>query len=165
MNFSETSDLLTYVARVDNRRHDDATVIAWQGLLADLDIRDATNAVTQHFQASDEYLMPVHIRRRAERIREERQRLEIEAERRLELEAYAKDAGPLTDRSAEIRDFVAGIRSDLPPGDKWALNPRKEAWRQQHIAFVRQRDGEPNPRYRGIAPEGGWPMPEGTEAS
>lgn len=160
MNFSETSDLLTYVARVDNRRHDDATVIAWQGLLADLDARDATTAVTQHFQESTEYLMPVHIRRRAERIRIERQRREFDDEQRQALEAYAATAGPLTDRSEDIRNFVSGVRTGLPDGDKWALNPRKEQWRRDHIAYVRQRDGEPNPRYRGIAPEGGWPMPE-----
>lgn len=163
MNLEEAGAVLAKAAGYDNRNVGEANVRAWHEALADLDVRDCLAAVAEHHRSSTEYLMPVHIRRLAADIRRERYHHEIADEQRLALEAYAKEAGPLADRSEEIRAFVQQVRSDLPPGDKWALNPRKEEWRQQHIAYVRQRDGEPNPHYRGPAPEGGWPMPEGTE--
>jgi hypothetical protein len=164
MNLEEAAAVLAKAAGYDNRTVGDANVLAWHEALGDLDVGDALQAIAIHHRTSTDYLMPVHIRRLVADIRRERYEHELADEQRLVLEAYAANAGPLTDRSEEIRNFIAGVRTGLPPGDPKALNPRKEAWRRDHLAYVRQRDGEPNPRYRGIAPEGGWPMPE-TEVS
>jgi hypothetical protein len=155
MNLGEAAAVLAKAAGYDNRTVGDANVMAWHEALGDLDLADALQAIAIHHRTSTDYLMPVHIRRLVADIRRERYQHELADEQRNVLEAYAANAGPLTDRSEEIRAFVAGVRSDLPEGDKWALNPRKEEWRRQHIAYVRQRDAEPNPHYR----------PTGREAS
>lgn len=73
MNLAETHALLTLISGAfDNRRFDDATVIAWQPIFADLPFDDCRAAVSRHFAESNDYLMPAHIRRLAKNIRAQR---------------------------------------------------------------------------------------------
>jgi len=69
VNLSETSALLALIASVDNRRVEDATVLAWCDILGDLPYSDCQRAVRQHFAGSTDYLMPAHIREAAIRHR------------------------------------------------------------------------------------------------
>jgi hypothetical protein len=147
MNLEETGALLAKAAGYDNRTIGQGNVLAWHEALNDLRLDDCLQAVTLHHRSSSEYLMPVHIRRLAAEVRRERQERELETERRLELEAYAADAGPLTDRSQEIQEFVHHVRDALPEGDVEALHPRREFWRREHTAYQRQINGEPNPHF------------------
>ena len=144
MNLTETSNLLTFIARCDNRRVDDATAIAWQSLLSDLPITDCLAAARQHFQTSDAYLMPVHIRRLAAEIDRERRR--VERERREESERLAIEADPTRrDRSAEVRALIATLRDSLPDGDPDKLHrPEVVEWERQRERAAR---AEPNPLY------------------
>lgn len=74
MNLTETSQLLTVIARYDNRRVDDATVYAWQGVLGDLPYDDCMAGVQAHFATDTAYLMPAHVRRAVLQLREDRVR-------------------------------------------------------------------------------------------
>lgn len=74
MNKTETAALLAYAAARDNRKEDRAAVEAWFEDLGDLPFEDCKTAVRQHFQTSDDYLMPVHIRSIVQAIRGERVR-------------------------------------------------------------------------------------------
>ncbi|GEM_PF-2611448 len=157
MNIEQTANVLAKAAAIDNRNQSDAAILAWHEIIGDLDYRDALNAVAQHRRESDAYLMPVHIRRIAEKLRAERQDREHRERQHRELEAYAATAGPLTDRSAEIRAFVDQVRDVLPDGDIEALAPRHEHWRREHQAFQRQLTAEPNPHFDpGMAPVATW---------
>lgn len=69
MNIAETTELLTRVQIIDNRRVEEATVLAWFELVDDLDFDQALEAVRLHFRESTEYLKPVHVRAGVERIR------------------------------------------------------------------------------------------------
>lgn len=140
MNLVETHDLLTLVAKYDNRRFDDATVMAWQEVLADLPFDDCRTAVVAHFGGAEVYLMPVHIVRGAtdiDRNRRRRMRELREAQEQLELEA-----APRTDRSREI---AAGIREMLPAGNPDAL--RRAEWLEADKRRERLAAAEPNPDY------------------
>lgn len=63
MNLQETGAVLAKAAAIDNRDVGEATVLAWHETLDDIDYRSALRAVTIHRRTSDEYLMPIHIRR------------------------------------------------------------------------------------------------------
>ena len=141
MNLAETHDLLTFAASIDNRKFDDATVVAWQSILATVNAADATAAVRDHFAASTEYLMPAHVRVGALGIARRRHEETEREQRRL----AAESAGPLKDRSAEIQAFVRGERFALPAGDPGKLRPRDAAWRRRERV---EHDAEPNPYYR-----------------
>lgn len=140
MNLVETHDLLTLAAKYDNRRFDDATVMAWQEVLADLPFDDCRTAVVSHFATSAEYLMPVHIVHGATEIdrgRRRRIRELHEAQERLALEA-----APRTDRSKEI---AAGIRDMLGPGNPDAL--RRAEWLEADKRRDRLNAANANPDY------------------
>lgn len=145
MNLEETDRLLTVIQNVDKRRIDDATVLVWHEILGDLPFADCLLAATTHFRESTAYLMPAHIVAGAreverKRIREERDRLAIE-------QAPPTDPRPLTDRSAEIREFVNGIRGALPEGNPDALWHGRGHWRRNRESLERQANAEPNPHY------------------
>lgn len=149
MNLEETDRLLTLIQNVDKRRIDDATVLVWHEIVGELSFADCVMSVTTHFRESTDYLMPAHIVRGArelerKRIREERERLAIE-------QAPETDPRPLSDRSAEIREFVAGVRSILPEGNPDALWHGRGYWRQVREARERQETAEPNPHYDSAA--------------
>jgi pyruvate/2-oxoglutarate dehydrogenase complex dihydrolipoamide acyltransferase (E2) component len=63
VNLIETDQLLTIVQNLTGRKDpfDDATIIVWQQILADLDYTDAVQAVAAHFRESTDYLLPAHI--------------------------------------------------------------------------------------------------------
>lgn len=142
MNLVETHDLLTLIAKYDNRRFDDATVIAWRELLADLPFDDCRAAALAHFGRTEKYLMPFNIIQGASDLDRNRRRIlreQREAAGQRELEAR-----PTTDRSVELR---AAIRDMLPPGDPDKLRrPEPLAWDR-----AREREGRPdagpNPLY------------------
>lgn len=69
MNIQETTELLTRIQIIDNRRVEEATVLAWFELVEDLALDAALEAVRLHFRESTEYLKPAHIRAGIERIR------------------------------------------------------------------------------------------------
>ncbi len=140
MNLVETHDLLTLAAKYDNRRFDDATVMAWQEVLADLPFDDCRIAVVAHFGEADVYLMPVHVVRGAtevDRGRRRRIRELREASERLELES-----APRTDRSREIS---AAIREMLPAGNPDAL--RRAEWLDSDKRRDRLNEANANPDY------------------
>lgn len=74
MNLADTHALLTFIAVYDNRKFDDATVVAWQPIFANLALEDCRAAAVRHFGSSTEYLMPAHIRQLATVIRDERKK-------------------------------------------------------------------------------------------
>jgi len=65
MNKTQVAKLLTIASAVDNRRVEPETVNAWFELIGDLPVDVALQAVRMHQRESDEYLMPVHVRRNA----------------------------------------------------------------------------------------------------
>ena len=74
MNKLEVAKLLTAAAAIDNRKFQDETVEAWHVVLEGYGYADCAAAVRQHFETSDEYLMPVHVARGAMRVRAMRER-------------------------------------------------------------------------------------------
>jgi len=68
MNIQETTDLLTRVQVIDNRRVEEATVLAWFELVGDLDHGLAVEAAKLHFRESTAYLTPAHVRANVERM-------------------------------------------------------------------------------------------------
>ncbi|AYF29295.1 hypothetical protein CSH63_17850 [Micromonospora tulbaghiae] len=144
MNRSQVAAILALAAARDRRTVGEVDVRAWHEDIGDLDFDDARQAISAHFRQSTEYLMPVHVRRLATEIRRERHRVERETEQQRALQAYRADAGPLTDRSAEIRAFVGHVREVIPDGSREALRPRAVEWERQQRA---QAEPEPNPAY------------------
>lgn len=70
MNIEETSKMLGLIQVIDNRRVDEATILAWVPLVNDLDYAEAVEAVTLHRRESAAYLLPAHVRANVARIRE-----------------------------------------------------------------------------------------------
>lgn len=68
MNVQETNALLERIRVIDNRQVGDSTVLAWHGLVSDLDFATAVEAVRLHFRESTAYLVPAHVRAGVERI-------------------------------------------------------------------------------------------------
>lgn len=63
MNREEAAKLLGVVALGDNRQISRELAIYWHGLLSDIRIEDALEAVAEHRRESAEWLQPAHIRR------------------------------------------------------------------------------------------------------
>lgn len=140
MNLAETHDLLTFIAVYDNRRFDDATVLAWHPIVSALSFDDCRAAVVEHFATSEAYLMPVHVRagarERAHRRREHEDRLAIQAE----LEGPAR-----RDRSEETRQMIQRLRERLPAGDPDKLH--RPEWVEHERRRKRKAKAVPNPLY------------------
>lgn len=148
MNYTETYDLLTLAAQFDNRKVDDAMVIAWQGALtkAGVEAPDARAAVLDHVTETTDYLLAAHIVAGARRIAHARHRAEREAREAAEVERYALEAGPTEDRSADVIDLVARIRTALPEGRPEKLSYGREYWGRRRAPRAAP---EPNPHFRG----------------
>lgn len=144
MNLAETSDLLAFIARCDNRRADDATAIAWHSILGDLPLGDCLAAARRHFAEADAYLMPVHIRRGALEIDRERRRQQREVAERNEQLAIAADP-TRRDRSEAVRALIAQLRDSLPDGDPDKL--RRAEWVEHDRRRERLAAAVPNPHY------------------
>lgn len=144
MNLAETHALLTLAATLDNRRFDDATVVAWQEILADQPFDDCRTAVIRHFASTTDYLLPAHVIRGAAEIDRERRRVYREArERESQL---ALEADPTRrDRSDEVRALIAELRDALPDGDPDKL--RRPEWLEADRRRERTATAEPNPHY------------------
>lgn len=156
MNHSETVKLLALMAAMDRRTVGDAEVMAWQGVLSDVDFEDAAEAVRRHYRESDEYLMPVHVRRGADAVRRAREAAASATPWApgqygvLKADAMPEIAGPVDEKALtpEIRGLLASVRAMLPEGSREALMPRRVAWEREHAAYRRTRDAVPNPHYR-----------------
>lgn len=159
MNLTQTHDLLTFIAVYDNRRFDEATVMAWQLVFADLPFDDCRAAVVHHFATSDAYLLPVHVRLGAKEIDRERRRQLREEQEAIAAEAQAADPRPLKDRSPEIQSFVTQARDGLPEGDPDTLRHGTGHWRRVRQSRERQLHAVPNPHYdpNALAKLADWP--------
>lgn len=156
MNYAQVATILALAATRDRRTVGETDVRAWHQDIGDLDFEDAREAVSAHFRESTEYLMPVHVRRLAAAVRKERHRIERETEERFAIEQYRATAGPLTDRSADIRALVGQVRDVLPETGPEVIRPRTVAWEREHRAFQRSQNAEPNPDFdpaMGAVPE------------
>jgi hypothetical protein len=153
VNLVETSDLLTFVARVDNRNADDATVVAWHSMLAEFTLPDAMAACRRHFTTSDEYLKPFHVVRLIAELQRDRRRTEREQREHLEADRLAVGRGPVEDRSADITALVHALAEKMTPEQKLAraqLRANRERGRP-----VPPKSKKPKKR----AP-GDWPPPQ-----
>jgi hypothetical protein len=146
MNLAETSQLLALIARYDNRKADDATVVAWHAVLGDLDVADCRAAVVAHIGTADAYLMPVHIRRGVAEIERERHRVEREAREAAQKEIEAADP-TRHDRSAAVRALIDQLRTELPEGDPDSLRHSTREWRRAREGRERQLRAVPNEHY------------------
>lgn len=144
MNLAETSDLLAFIARCDNRRADDATAIAWHSIVGDLPLGDCLAAARRHFGTSTDYLMPVHIRRLADEIDRDRRRVARVHREQLALEAEQADPTRY-DRSDEVRALIEQLRDVLPDGDPDKL--RRTEWIEHDRRRQREAAIGPNPHY------------------
>lgn len=74
MNISEAGLLLTKASAYDRRTVGRGDCEAWAEVMtrADIALPDALEAVTQHFQTSNDWLMPVHVTRYVTQIRKTR---------------------------------------------------------------------------------------------
>jgi len=144
VNLAETHALLTLAATLDNRRFDDAAVVAWQEILADQPFDDCRTAVIRHFASTTDYLLPAHVIRGATELDRERRRQHREARERDGQRALEADP-TRRDRSAEVRALIAELRDSLPEGDPDKL--RRAEWLEADRRRERLAKAEPNPHY------------------
>jgi hypothetical protein len=163
VNLADTSNLLTFIARCDNRRVDDATAIAWQSILADLDLDDCLAAAREHFATSDAYLMPVHIRRGAHKAAQSRREAlyatgwrcpRCDVDNRADTEVCRQcGADPHQaietgrDRSADVAELLREIRDRLPAVPTVSPLRRPEVARWDAARGRHRADIGPNPEY------------------
>jgi hypothetical protein len=74
VNKSDVAKILTIASAVDNRTVAPETVNAWFELIGYLSVDVALEAVRMHQRDSQDYLMPIHVRRNAARVISERER-------------------------------------------------------------------------------------------
>ncbi len=149
MNLAQTHDLLMFIAAYDNRRFDDATVYAWQEAVNDIPFDDARRAVIDHFRESREYLMPVHVRQGAVRIRNDRSpgpRLELTGAPAVAPEYRREETQALIRR---VRDSLPDVGREILRRPEWVENDRRRA---RHLRSV------PNPHFVALPPPDGFPM-------
>lgn len=156
MNLSETADLLTAMSAYDRRTIGDGDVIAWQAILSDASFDDCLEAVKQHYAEHTEWIMPAHVRRAVRDMVSQREMAARATGWAPGQHGVPKDqampeiAGPVDEGSISgpVRALLDSVRAMLPEGSREALMPRAAYWGREHRAFVRTRDGEPNPLYR-----------------
>lgn len=147
MNHEEAQALTTILFTAYDREKPDGIDDVWYAAMTDVPFDLARHAAIQLIQTSTFLPKVAEIRSRAAELHRERRRQLREAKEQRALTAYAEQAGPLTDRSAEIQAFVGEIRGVIPEGDREALMPRKVAWEREHRHHQRQADAVPNPAY------------------
>lgn len=69
MNAVELGKLLGEIQVIDNRRVDEATLLAWLPLVDDISYPVAVEAVRLHRRESSAWLTPAHVRENIERMR------------------------------------------------------------------------------------------------
>lgn len=117
MNIQETGRVLAKAAAIDNRDVGEMAVLAWHEALEDIDYMPALRAVTEHRRTSDEYLLPIHIRR----IVSEQRKADDETDRRTSQSLARCEhglAGGALPHSitGEIRCRLCRPRPELPGG-------------------------------------------------
>lgn len=147
MNYDQAQALTAILYTAYDREKPDGLDEVWYAALTDVPFDLARAAAIQLIQTSTFLPKVAEIRQRARDLHREQRRQLREAEEQKAIAAYAEQAGPLTDRSAEIRAFVGEIRSTIPEGDREALMPRTVAWEREHRAAQRQAEAVPNPAY------------------
>lgn len=128
MNLVETDQLLTVIQNITGRKEpaDDAMVIIWQEILADLDYADCVKAVAAHFRESTDYLLPAHIVAGVRAIRNAR----------AEQQHSAPLAQPSRFELDEVRD--ARIRERLPAlMAGWSVNTGEKPSDVHSVALER----------------------------
>lgn len=147
MNLQEANRILTLAKSIDNRKFDDATVIAWQAVLPDVDGTDALEAARIHLGTNHDYLTPAIVRAGALAVAGERERA---AHRRMlaaqQANTQALPVVATKDRSAETTALILQLRDKLPDTGADVLHPRKAGWRKR---LTIQRDPIPNPHFAG----------------
>lgn len=127
MNRREAFDLLSEIARGDNRSIDEDLVKFWHRCLHDVPYEDALAAVVAHFRTSTDWLMPAHVRTAALKARTAR-----------------IDAVPQPDPGHELadrpRDYARAQREQVK-----AIADRKAPVR---LALVRRKGSGPGPEAR-----------------
>jgi hypothetical protein len=74
MNQLEVAKFLTAVSAIDNRTVKPEQVYAWLPMLLDVTVDEAGEAMRMHYQDSDAYLQPAHVRANVQVIRRRRER-------------------------------------------------------------------------------------------
>jgi len=156
VNITETSQALALAQAFDNRTVGEINVRAWHAVLGDLDAADVMEAIRRHYDQSTEWLMPAHVRRLVEAIGQER----AKAGRRWaagQAGVAPEDAMPelppgeaTIGISPDVQRLLDELRQKLTDGDRAKLFPRQMYWEREQQAFVRVRDGEPNPMYKPV---------------
>lgn len=134
MDKHQMIDLLTMIAVFDKRKVGQIEVEAWHRAIGNLDLDDARQAVADHFAASTDYLMPVHVAAGVKRIRAQRIERSITVPPPAELTEDSRAAQAwLQDQIKAIADgkFVNGVLG-LPPGDR-RPGPPPEEFQQARI--------------------------------
>jgi hypothetical protein len=156
MNLNETARALALVQSFDRRTVGEADVVAWRSVLTDVALADAEEAIRRHYAEQTDWLMPAHIRRYVRDIVREREALASATEWAPGQAGVPKDqampeiSGPVAegDLTPSVRALLESVRAMLPEGSREALMPRRVAWEREHRAYVRVRDGQPNPLYK-----------------
>ncbi|MFI6329871.1 hypothetical protein ACIBBG_16410 [Micromonospora chersina] len=147
MNHEEAQALTAILFTAYDRPKPDGIDDIWYAALTDVPFDLARHAAIQLIQTNTFLPKVAEIRQRAGELSRQRRRALREAEEQHAIEAYAANAGPLRDRSAEIQAFVGEVRTVLPEGDREALMPRQVAWEREHRHHQRQTEAVPNPAY------------------
>lgn len=161
MNRSETAQLLTAMAAFDRRTLGDADVIAWQVLMADVNLQDGLEAVQRWYAEHTEWMMPAHVRRLVRDIVNERDMAARATGWAPGQAGVPKDhpmpelkpSAPyerLTEETlaAPVRELLETLGVKLRPGSRAVLMPRRMFWEKEHAAYQRAQGAEPNPYYR-----------------
>lgn len=146
MTPEETATVLAKCAAVDRRTVGRSDVLAWYEIIGHLDLSVGLEAVRRWYTDHREWIMPADVvqlgsdiireRRRTERERQEAQQLALE------------QADPTRrDRSDDVRELIAQLRTMLPDGDPDKLRWGHKHWRQVREARERRERAEPNPHY------------------
>lgn len=154
MTPAEVARVLTKAAAYDRRTVGEAEALAWHQIVGDLDYADALEAVSRHYAETDRWLMPVHLRDHARRVRLERveaapvcQTCGQSTVGRYHLRHCAGQTaiGAAQDRKADVEQLLAEVRDALPDTDSAVLRRREVV--QWDRARERQARAEPNPHY------------------
>jgi hypothetical protein len=72
VNAIEAGELLAVCAAFDRRTTGPSDVLAWTNALGDLPFGDCEKSVIAHYNDTDDWVMPVHVRRRVRAMRADR---------------------------------------------------------------------------------------------
>lgn len=147
MNLPEVQGILTLLGTALDRQIPEGLDQIWAATLDDVPYDFGRPAALEAIKTSPFLPKVSDIRIRAAELGREHKRALREAEERRAIEAYAAEAGPLKDRSADIRGLVEQVRTVLPEGDPEALRPRARHWEREHAAHQRQANAVPNPLF------------------